>query len=755
MRKIGIVILGLCWCLIGLAQAVSVNEAYQKAQAFMGEKGKHVAAMPRKAPGTTGHDAAAYYVFNATGNEGFVLVAGDSRVGDILGYSDEGSFDEEQLPDNMRSWLAGYADQIEALRQGRKVEPARVPTHAAIAPLITSRWDQGEADGDAYNRQCPKISGKYCMTGCVATAMAQVMRYNRWPTAKCAQIPAYESNETLGTLSALSARKFDWDNMLDQYPGGETTAQMNAVAWLMRYCGQAVKMDYGTKSSAAYSESVVRALREYFDYDISTRYVLRMDYNAAGWDNLLYNELKAHRPICYDGSSTGGGHAFVCDGYDGKGFYHINWGWGGSHDGYYKISVLNPDGGGTGSSGTEDGYTMSQGAVVGIQKNTHSSADDKSILNLADLSYSGSTLEAVYWNRTGMEGTFEYGFAYQDVNNNNGKYKLRTRTDAFGIFVQRTYTLDVNTMNLADGTYRFYPFSRLEGSGWYRVQGDLDTYIEVEMKNGKMTSISKHPRGDLHVKSVTCTGNKIVNMPQEVVIKVNNTGEEFNNKFYLFVSQTDDKGEYVMATNMVIEKGATEEASLFFTPESTGTWNVWIDIDESGKNNIGPYQVKIVNPPTGENNLVMTNYKVDVAGTVDIHVTVKNKASYGYYRPVACAIFNPEGGTSIKLERSGNLNLAAGKTVSLDYHFEGLTVGKQYFAMLALYPTHTAENLSVFGSRMYFVPTVTGIDNITVESLTPDPSPKSGYFTIDGRKLDQKPTKKGVYIVDGKKRVVK
>lgn len=752
MRKIGIVILGLCWCLIGLAQSVSVNEAYQKAQAFMGVKGKRVAAMPRKAPGTASQEAAAYYVFNATDNEGFVLVAGDSRVGDILGYCDEGSFDEEQLPDNMRAWLQGYADQIEALRQGRKVSPAQVPTHAAIAPMITSRWDQGEAsaEGDAYNRQCPKIGGKHCMTGCVATSMAQVMRYHRWPAASTKKIPSYESNETLGTLSALSVRTFDWNNMLDQYYGGESTAQMNAVAWLMRYCGQAVKMDYGTKSSAAYSDNVAMALREYFGYDVNTRYVVRTDYSAGGWDNLLYNELKARRPVCYDGSSTGGGHAFVCDGYDGQGFYHINWGWGGSHDGYYKISLLNPDGGGTGSSGTEDGYTMSQGAVVGIQKDT-SFDDDMRILTLADMSYSGSTLEAVYWNRTGMEGSFQYGFAYQEVNDDDGYY-LRTRTDQFNVFVQRTYSLDVNTMNLSDGTYRFYPFSRVDGSDWYRVQGDLETYIEVEMKDGKKKSISKHPRGDLHVKSVTCTGNKIVNMPQEVKITVSNTGEEFNNTFFLFASKTDDKGEWVSTTNMVIEAGATEEATLYFTPESTGTWNLWIDIDESGSNNIGPYQVKIVNPPSGNSNLSLTNYTVDAAGTVDIHVTVKNKASYGYYRPVACAIFNSGGGTSIKVEQSGNLNLAAGKTVNLDYHFEGLTVGKQYFAMLALYPTHTSESLEVFGNRMYFVPTVTGIDYI---NLDPSPKEEGDYYTLDGRKLDKKPTQKGVYIVNGKKQVVK
>ncbi|MBR5686745.1 MAG: C10 family peptidase [Prevotella sp.] len=753
MRKTVLLIICLCWWLTGAAQTVSVSEAYQKAQAFMGEKGKQVAANAHRAPGTHGQEAAAYYVFNATGDGGFVLVSGDSRVGDILGYCDEGSFNEEQLPDNMRAWLQGYADQIEALRQGRKVVPAQVPTHAAINPMITSRWDQGSSQGDAYNRQCPKIDGKYCMTGCVATSMAQVMRYHRWPKSSTKKIPSYESNETLGTLSALSARTFDWDNMLDTYQGGESTTQMNAVAWLMRYCGQAVKMDYGTKSSAAYSDDVAMALREYFGYDVNTRYVVRLDYSAAGWDNLIYNELKNSRPVCYNGSSTGGGHSFVCDGYDGKGFYHINWGWGGNHDGYYKITLLNPDGGGTGSSGTEDGYTMNHGAVVGIQKDT-SFDDDKRILTLADFSYSGSTINAIYWNRTGMSGTFQYGLVYQNVNNTDGTFQLRYQTDDFNQFVQRTYSDDVNTMNLADGTYRFYPFSRIDGSDWYRMQGDYETYIEVVMKNGQKQSMSRHPKGNLHVKSVTCTGNKIVGMPQEVKITVSNTGDEFNNVFYLFASKTNEKGEWISTTNMVIEAGATEEATLYFTPESTGTWNLWIDIDEMGENNIGPYQVTINSAPTGDSNLALTKYTIDaISSGADIHATVKNNASQGYYRPVACAIFTPGSNTSIMVTKSGNLNLAAGKTVNLDFHVEGLTSGKQYYAMLALYPQHTATSLAVFGNRMYFVPTVTGIDQITTD---PTPMEEGGdYYTLDGRKLDKRPTQKGVYIVNGKKMVIK
>ena len=703
MRRVGIIIVGLFLCFLGLAQEVSVSEAYQKAQTFMSEKGKQVVSMPRKAPGTHGKEAAAFYVFNAPDNEGFVLVSGDSRLGDILGYCDQGTYDEERMPDNMRAWLVGYTDQVKALRQGKAEAARKVQAHAAIRPWLTSKWDQGVADanGDAYNRQCPKVWGAHCVTGCVATAMAQVMRFHKWPVASTAMIPSYQSNGTVGTLSALQPRQFDWDNMLDQYQGDESTTLMDAVAWLMRYCGQAVEMDYGTDASGAYSEDVAKALRTYFDYDTNTRHVLRSDYMAEGWDDLIYSELRSRRPVFYSGASTGGGHAFVCDGCDNQGFFHINWGWNGYYDGYYKLSLLNPSGGGTGGGGTEDGYTMDQGAVVGIQKST-GNTDDGRILNLYDLTYSGSSIEATYWNRTGMSGTFQYGLAYQAVGGDT--YNFAYQTAALDPLDLPSYTLNVNTLNLTNGTYRFYPYSCVNGESWSHLQGDGGTYIEVVIQSGQAKSMIAHPQADLHVVSVDCVGNKIVGSPQEVKIKVKNNGEEFNDVYYLFASRNTRKGQPVSETCMVIEAGVTEETSLYFTPTSTGTWNLWISTNESGTNASGPYTVDIASAPSGSSNLALTNYTVDTTEGVDLHVTVKNNASQGYYQSVACAIFSEESSSSVKLYESGNLNLAAGETANLTYHFEGLTPGKQYYAKLARYPQYSSSSLTLFGESMYFVP---------------------------------------------------
>ena len=756
MRRITLLILNWAICLVALSQPVSMSEALQKGQAFMNSIGKQLLPLPCKAPSASPQgDHAPYFIFNATKGEGYVIVSGDSRTDDILGYCDEGAFDEEQVPDNMKAWLQGYAEQIDALQRG-VAQPAKVPKHAAIAPLLSSKWDQGVADnkGDAYNCQCPKENGKYCMTGCVATAMAQVMRYHQWPTSSTKAIPTYEANETLGTIASLSARKFDWKNMLDKYTGGETETQKNAVAWLMRYCGQAINMDYGTISSGTQTELVAMALRTYFGYDTDACYVLRADYSAAGWDENLYYELKNKRPVLYNGYSMGGGHAFVCDGCDSNGFYHINWGWGGRYDGYYKIALLNPNGGGTGSSGTDDGYTIDQGALFGVQKPTGEKYDSR-ILTLRDFTFDGSVIKATYWNRTGMDGKFQYGLAYRNVNSGDDSYNLRTKTEDFVPFQYTEFSDDVNEIGLKDGTYRFYPFNRLDGESWFRMQGDFLTYIEVVIKNKKAQSMSKHPIADLYVQGLECVGNKIVDMSQEVVITVTNKGEEFNKVFYLFASKTKEKGEYVSKTGMPIEAGATEQASLFFTPDSPGTWYLWVDIDETGANDIGPVKVEISNPPTTATNLQLVSHNIRASKECDIHVKVKNNGQGGYFRPLACALFNEEGGTSIDIVLSGNLDLKKGKSIELDFHFEGLTPGKKYFAMMACFPDHTSYDLGVFGDRMWFTPSTTAIDFVVTDFDKP-----TDIYSLTGVLIRRKATSieglpKGIYVIGGKKVMVR
>ena len=312
-----------------------------------------------------------YYVFNRGNQEGYVIVSGDDQTLPVLGYTDEGEFDYNNLPDNMRWWLDSREKQLQQLSETPLTEPMKAPAiHDAVAPMVTTRWNQGSP----YNDECPQyFTLGRSVTGCVATAMAQVMYYQRAKSVTEVQndIPAYDtytSHPQYGKLHVEgipAGSPIDWDNMLDTYGSGANAKQRKAVAQLMHYCGVSVLMDYTNASSGANSYRVADALVNYFGYGSSVKYVYQGNYNEDAWDKMLYNELAQGRPFYLSGANSEAGHAFVCDGYDGNRCYHINWGWGGASDGYFLLTSLNPSSQGIGGSG--DGYSSQEEAIIGFE----------------------------------------------------------------------------------------------------------------------------------------------------------------------------------------------------------------------------------------------------------------------------------------------------------------------------------------------------------------------------------------------------
>ena len=744
------------------AQMVSQQAARQKAVAFMQKIGIPLDRGVEKASlanTITGQEP--LYVFNSTGGRGFVIVSADERTEEILGYGEDCAFDEKRIPETMKVWLQDYADQISIMRkEGMQTQPAQVPLHDVLRNLITTMWDQGDDSntGDAYNQLCPTINGNHCVTGCVATAMAQVMKYHEWPQSYSTEIPAFKSNETLGQLSKLPKIKFDWGYMVDRYDEGQSARMCTAVAQLMQYCGHSVMMDYGTDSSSAYVNDVVMALRTYFNYDVNTRYVKRSDYSAEAWDELIYGELKRGRPVLYHGANPGGGHAFVCDGYDGNGYYHINWGWSGRYNGYFKLSILNPKGGGTGSSTSNCGYSCEQGAVVGIQKPT-STTDEKRTLSVEDFSYEGHVLSAKYGNRTGLAGSFEYGFAYQAADANSNSYKVRRRTDDFDVFDARTFTLDLDEMTLENGKYNFYPYSILEGCGWYHVLCDNKKYFQVTISGGKVSSIAYHPVANLYITGLNCVGNKIANQPQEVQISVRNEGDEYFDKFYLFASKTNSKGEYVDYICMPIETGAEEVSSMFFTPNSTGTWKLWIDIVEDGSNDVGPWEVEINSAPTSASRLSVVSYEIDAKTDAVFRAKIKNSSGKGYYMPIYCYLFERPKQYNIAFDRTQYLNIAPNSTAEVEFRFEGLELGHTYGISMRNYVSHQSDEMEWLGERYEFTVDAQS-DPTDLDFITTNEQKVADVYSLSGVLVRKNTTSlvglpKGIYVVNGKKRVVK
>ncbi len=292
--------------------------------------------------------APAFYIFTFE-NGGFVIVAADDAVKPILGYSTTSIFDKNNVPVNAQDWLTSYKNQISQI-VGERTDNSQTlqewdrirndqftSSRAAVAPLCTTLWDQG----CYYNDLCPAdvkatSSCGHVYTGCVATAMAQIMKYWNYPAQGNG---SHSYNHSIyGTLSAdFGATTYDWASMTNS-----VTSTNNAVATLMYQCGVSVNMDYGVDGSGAYSGNVPFAMINYFSYSSTAELKSLSGFTTENWILMLKNELDAQRPVYYSGDDGTVGHAFVCDGYDSYDNFHFNWGWSGYANGYFAIGALNP-----------------------------------------------------------------------------------------------------------------------------------------------------------------------------------------------------------------------------------------------------------------------------------------------------------------------------------------------------------------------------------------------------------------------------
>ena len=337
-----------------------------------------------------GKDNISFYVFN-NGENGFIIVAGDDDINPILGYSDNSAFDPNNIPPNVQYWLNSYSEQIKYVIENN-IKPTqkiknqwnkyRAPSgnetdrSPSVSPLLTTQWNQSPY----YNALCPTGTP----AGCVATAMAQIMKYWNFPQRGKGK-HSYE-HQIYGTLSAnFQNHTYQWCNMPDR-----VNLPNLAVATLMYHCGVAVNMDYAPNGSGAHSASAAGALTGNFYYASSTRLVIRNYVSTEYWIALIKDELDAGRPLYYAGNDNeSGGHAFVCDGYDSGDYFHFNWGWGGYYDGYFQVDALAPSGQGTG--GNQGGFNFNQEIIVGIEPNY--SAQFVDIQMNSNLSISPSNFE--------------------------------------------------------------------------------------------------------------------------------------------------------------------------------------------------------------------------------------------------------------------------------------------------------------------------------------------------------------------------
>lgn len=302
----------------------------------------------------------AVYVFN--GEDGFVLVSAEDDARAILGYSDHGRFDATDMPENMQFWLQMYADELASKptsslkgRVQRRIAAHAQATYPTISPILGEvEWGQDEP----YNSLCPTVGGERSVTGCVATAISQIMYAHKYPTKGTGSKTYTTESHKLRLNVNFGATTYDWGNMLPYYKNNYNSTQANAVATLMYHVGVAAEMDYDPDGSGAISSAALAAITEYFGYNKSI-HVLPKDFMKE--ETVLQtvaSDLQEGRPVYISGSTVNQeGHAFVCDGMQSDGYLHINWGWNGSGNGYFALSALDPENQGTGGSASDMAFT--------------------------------------------------------------------------------------------------------------------------------------------------------------------------------------------------------------------------------------------------------------------------------------------------------------------------------------------------------------------------------------------------------------
>ena len=414
--KLRITIIFLALSLSIFGKQVPVDKAREAAANFLSQSSisqfkaspqLNLIQIPLASPGKfvsstikSASDEELYYIFNINQDQGFIIVSGDDEAIPILAYSYTGGIEPSDVPPNFRKWIEGYKNQIRFIRSDPRADHSKINKHwelllsgntipsskstSSVEPLLTTQWNQSPY----YNQLCPfdNNESELSVSGCVATAMAQIMKYWNYPERG----NGYHSynHEQLGVISAnFGSAEYDWAAMPDV-----VNSPNPAVATLMFHCGVSVDMNYSAQSSGAYviidRSPVVHcseyAFKTYFGYDPNLSGVLRENYTTEAWVQMLQTELEAGRPIEYAGFGAGGGHAFVCDGYDSNDFFHFNWGWAGYYDGYFAIDALDP--GGTGIGGGSGGYNSGHQAVIGIRPPENQTALDLRLYDALSIS---------------------------------------------------------------------------------------------------------------------------------------------------------------------------------------------------------------------------------------------------------------------------------------------------------------------------------------------------------------------------------
>lgn len=510
----------------------------------------------------------------------------------IMGYTDQPVNANVEIPSNMQYWLecveAGttYADQHPEVSLGTASNQAS----QVVAPLLGYiSWDQTYP----YDMLCPANTP----VGCVATAMAQVMYYWKYPDHGIGQ-HIWEWNGITHDID-FGATTYHWDRMFDIYGRYATNEQMSEVAKLSYHCGVSIDMMYESEGSGTYTQHIPGALKKYFGYNDRTAAVRRNNYSHEDWKELITAELLAGRPVVYSGNNKESGHAFVIDGIDADGLFHVNWGWGGYYNGYFDICILNPTGTGTGASKSEIGFCMNQDAVIQICPEAGTGKDY------------GPVVSSGMWESHDNDGFDAYAYienyTYDTIQGAGGIQIFDVADQLVSTLISDTITLyplytyeyyrnrfyfdDIYThcsaQDLPDGDY----YAQL---CFKAFQGDSLTYevptnyyqnprLDFTVSSGKIADfVNYENKGNIITGSnFSLQGQELAcGRPYDATIDITNSGNDaFSGTFYIELftyngSQTSVAPFYEDNTNIFIPAGGSYTAHFPVNIPIEGKWKV-------------------------------------------------------------------------------------------------------------------------------------------------------------------------------------
>ncbi|MBR1519422.1 MAG: thiol protease/hemagglutinin PrtT [Prevotella sp.] len=762
MRKL-ILLIGMSIAISAsmLAAPVTKKKALREAVGFVQQKNASTAesSMSLVAQGQpTAQGQPSYYIFNIGQDGGFVVISGDDRTNPILGYSNTGSIDPSRMPANMKAWLDGYDRQMGELAtmsdaQAEAVmsapRKAKVTTRNSIAPMITTQWDQATP----YWNECPQFMNsdneadgyELAYTGCVATSMSQLMYFHKYPEQTTNVIPAYtftysDGNYNYSTveMDELPTTTFDWAHMRETYTGAEDEVYTSAVAHLMFYVGCALKTQYGVSSSGAYTDDIPKAFA-LFGY--GSKIAFRNDYTQADWDNLVYEELKAGRPMIYNGTAgSGGGHSFICDGFEYGDYFHINWGWGGMGNGFFQLSILNPRASGIGGSSSSEGYNMKQNIIYNIIPGTAptpGSGDEEEtepVLTATNVSgpsgwdrdrlsapfkiYKSKIVKASYSDHDGSGKKFKEALALYDpsndtytvLTNSETNIYMTVTTSALGQTYQFGSGIASNASNVIKfgagltGTYRLVPMYQVEGSSEWKPMKETDRYyLEVNMSNTYCTTTT-HPMIDLSVTNWEFVGEKKVGSKMQINATIKNSSpDRYFGDIYLDFGgqQLDEYSQYTTVVQAEVLAGEEKVVTFNVSPATAGTKTVramLVDSYGSFYNLASAGSVTIAESETADLDLSVEIEATNAEGatTENTHgtiydsraqfkATIKNNSTGEYNKYVLAPLFICQWDAekdkytgSMVTYKQQQLSLAAGEEKTLYFDFDNLAYGSVY-----------------------------------------------------------------------------